>query len=46
MLWADNKSVVNVVWDFKVFVILNIYFDSNMVIITEDEVYYSVRSAF
>lgn len=43
--WADNWSVVNAVWNFKVLVILNIYFESNIVIITEDEVYYSVRSA-
>lgn len=43
MLWADSWRVVNAVWNFKVLVILNIYFYSNMVIIT-DEVYYSVRS--
>lgn len=42
--WAYNWSVVNAVWNFKVLVILNIYFESNIVIITEDEVYYSVRS--
>lgn len=42
--WAYNWSVVNAVWNFKVLVILNIYFESNIVIITEGEVYYSVRS--